>query len=138
MNTNFQALSNALACLNFTMALPIRHGEFPIVYRVTVKDDVVQIDGFQVNLGETSVNVADDFKQGVLWIAPQCTAFADYSVKFDGSPNALVRLNTPLREQRYEEFTFDEDLRVFSLQLLNGLAADVLDPQSQEVEALVA
>lgn len=127
MNTNFKALSNAIVYLNQTMALPIRHAGVPLVYRITVDADTVQIDGFQANVGETTVDVDADFKNGILWVAPQCTAWADYSVKYDGGPNTVVRLNTPLREARYEAFVMDEGLRVFSLQLLNDIATVLLD-----------
>jgi hypothetical protein len=116
---NFTLLQAALTQLNAKDGLPVDFKGQMVLYRLTVVDaEFVKIEGFVPQSGTgASVNVAQDFKQGTLWIAPQNVALDDYVRCHDGLASKLVRLNTPFREHRFEEFDILEDRPVFGLLL---------------------
>ena len=112
-------LQAALEQINAGDVLPADFKGQMVLYRLTVVDaDFVKIEGFvpQSATG-TTVNVAQDFKNATLWVAPQNVAFDDYVRVHDGHANKMVRLNTPFREHRFEEFDILEDRSVFGLLL---------------------
>lgn len=117
--TNLTLLQAALDQLNAQDGLPVDFKGQMVLYRLTVVDaDFVKIEGFvpQSASGE-EVSVAQDFKNEVLWVAPQNIAFNDYVQGYDGFAKKLVRLNTPFREHRFDVFGILEDRPVFGLLL---------------------
>lgn len=117
--TNLTLLQAAIDQLNAQDGLPVDFKGQMVLYRLTVIDaDFVKIEGFvpQSASGE-EVSAAQDFKQEVLWVAPQNIALDDYVQGHDGFAKKLVRLNTPFREHRFDVFGILEDRPVFSLLL---------------------
>lgn len=129
--SKIEILSRALNYLSREVMLPVQHNGVNIVYRLKLEAESVVVEGFmpfsEDNAGDTLVNVAQDAKQhDALWIAPQVTALADYSLKHDGSPATLVRLNQPMRDHKYEVFSIDSSNVVLRLELTDTLAEAAL------------
>jgi hypothetical protein len=121
----YTLLQAALTQLNAKDGLPSDFKGQTVLYRLNVVDtDFVKIEGFvpQSDAG-APVNVAQDFRNGTLWIAAQAQAFDDYVRCYDGAPAKLDRLNKPFREHRFEEFHILEERPVFGLLLPIEFAA---------------
>lgn len=114
---NYQLFAIALEQLA-GRTLPLELNGNPVLYRLAMQGDAVKVEGFlpQSATG-VEVNVVQDFRRQVYWVAAQVNAFDDYVRGYDGFPTTLARLNTPFREHRFEEFFILEDQPVFSLLL---------------------
>jgi hypothetical protein len=114
---NFQRFEAALQQLG-EQTLPMHVEGAPVLYRLTMNADAVKVEGFLPQTASgTEVDVAQDFRKECFWVAAQVNALDDYVQVHDGFDTKLVRLNTPFREHRFEEFLILEDQPVVSLLL---------------------
>lgn len=128
-------LTRVVKYLNEDMKLPRLHRGQEIVYRLTVgEDDRIHCDGFAARtLSANKHNHALDQVQprldrlsvGILWIAPQRTAYEDYTFK-DGAQDLLVPLGQHFRETNYSDFLVDSRHPLLSTTLFGELSFGVL------------